>query len=94
MNIRCEHHQAEREEVPVWMRPEKVSYHSEPCLSWASAEHKDLESVEDLVKDMVTVAKNKEVRSLPVGLTKRKVEKLHSRDHSEVYPGSRSCFRM
>lgn len=73
------------------MRPEKVSYHSEPCLSWASAEHKDLE---DLPKEMVTVAKKKEVRSLPVGLTKRKVEKLQSRGHSEVYPGSRSCFRM
>ena len=76
------------------MRPEKASYHPEPCLSWASAEHKDLESVEDLVKEMVTVAKNIEVRSLPVGLTKHMMEKLHSRDHSEVYPGSRSCFRM
>lgn len=43
---------------------------------------------------MVTVAKNKEVKSLPVGLTKRKVEKLQSRGHSEVYPGSRSSFRM
>lgn len=45
------------------MRPEKVSYHSEPCLSWVSAEHKDLESVEDLVKEMVTVAKIKKLEA-------------------------------